>query len=562
MWTVQAGGDIELSVVYRDGFGEARADKTIKWAIEADAEVARLSALSGYTDQGGVAVVTLKTFGVEGSATVTATVSGDDEAGAAVFTVTLEKPPEPVLLASAQYNGTLGLADFQLRLFKQDSNAMPNCGVVHPDAGGVKPTPDVILGPYGFGQQASIYDFENLVAEGQQSWVVQFVGPAEGIENAVGCNDGVVVKPDETAQTLVYVLDLPRKFRGNYQTLSEADLVTGLDGTAASIVGGLVDIFTAPGELIITWACQNASGTLGTLCNALVTNGGDLTVVGGIAADAADAALLAALAGVLGNDAAEGGTIVAEMLENLRFVSTMTMPSEPSVFQTGFEGAYFPANSVVETWTHVRFRWKYDPNCKNVANPQECGWDEIPLQQIYGVQPTERIAAGIDAGFNLHIDNHEVVDMTYGPLINALVETRILQLLFGDGSNGLPPVDSYDDAISVLLGDEQCLFYDDCCDFFTDRIADSVPVLVLPFIPAACEAAIPAAANLLRNRLLNLNGSISVASQGGCPSRDGDGDRWANGFGDANTPCRWDMAVPLSGSTFRPDATWRSEKAQ
>jgi len=559
-WNLVAGDERDVAVVYRDSAGNPKPDAQIKWSTDAPETLARLTALSTYTDAQGVATVSLKSFDAGGTVTVTAKVGNDPEAGEVTFVVVLEVPPSPVLLASHEYVGDAGVALFKLRLFKAPGGA-PGCAVVHPDAGGVPPTADVELGPFGFAEQAQVFELPGLEADGQQTWTVQFVGPADGATvNAVGCKDNVQVTFGQTAASLVYILDLPPRFRGSYRAETRVDLVSGTSGTFGSVVSAITQLFTHPGALVLKWACQDADGTLGTVCDYLVDGSGNPTVVGGIVTDAADAGFLALIESALGSNVQVTGQTISEVLQDLRFLSNIDLADEPSVPKPGFDGAAFPNGAADEEWTHVRFHWKFDPDCKNSGDIQNCGWKNIPLEQIYGFRPSADLAAGIDHALALHIDKHEVTGMTYGPLVNALLERELLPLIFGDGSEGLPPIDSWEDLISTILGDQYCLYYDDCCDYFAYRLEDQVPYWVSPFLPAACEAGIPAAANLIRNQLSKLNGSMSVGTPAGqgCASVDGNNDRWIDAWGTPSQPCPWDMTWPYNGQTFDPDSDWRA----
>ena len=571
-WNLIAGDERELAVRYLDAAGQPKVDAQIKWSIDVPDTLARLSALSTYTGADGVAKVQLRSFDAGGTATVTAKVSSDPDAGEVTFVAVYGIPAKPVLLVSHEYVGNAGIASFSLRLFRAEGGAS-SCGSVHPDAGGQQPQPDLVTGPYGFGQQAQLFELPGLEADGEQVWTVQFVGPADAATvRAVGCADAVRVKAGETAAKLVYVLDLPPRFRGDYRAETRADLVSGTSGTLGSIIGGITELFTEPGALMLKWACANASGTLGTVCGYLVTGSGNPTVIGGIVVDAANAGFQALTAATLGNNVQVSGQTISEVLKDLRFLSNLTLDTEPSVPSSGFDGAMFPSGAAAEVWTHVRLHWKFSPDCKNTGDLQNCGWKNIPLEEIYGFRPSAPLSAGVDYGLALHIANHEVSGMTYGPLINALLERELLPLIFGDGTallpanfgygnnEHLPPIDSWEDLISTVLGDQYCLYFNDCCDYFAARLEDQVPAWVAFFLPEACEAAIPAAANLIRNQLASLDGSMHVGTPDaqGCASYDGNSDRWVDSWGSPSVPCPWDLWFPYNSSTFSPDSDWRA----
>ena len=563
-----AGEELELAVVYKAATGQALKDQQVSWnAGDAPTDLARLNALSSYTDDNGVARVSVRSGGLVGSATITARLSGDSSIASLTFVVTYDAPPQPDLAASFQYVGHDTFTTFQLRLFKHQ-NGSPSCAAVHPDAGG-NFQPAVTLGPLEIGQQARVATLPGLAAEGSQSWVVQFIGPnvTEGspgprVPLAVGCVDGVVANAGQTATALVYVLDLPKNFRGVYQTVTRLDTLSGGEGTAiGNILITLTELFTHPGRLLVVWACGgDPGGTLGTVCGWVTNSSGEPNILGGIITDAADAALLALFEAAVGPEIQDASELISEMLRDLRLVAITTLANEPSSSKPGFNGALFAPDDAHEEWTHVRFRWKFDPTCKNSPTPDDCGWTSIPLEQVYGSRPTSNPEAGIDANLALHVTPHAVPLLTYGPLINAIVEMRVLPLVFAAG--GDEPLDSWDDLVATLLGDRECLDYDDCCEYFAERLEGTA---IAEFVSVetrvlACEVAIPLVAAVIRNQLQNLDGALNLGTYPDqpCAAVDGDSDRWVDAYGAQGTPCRWDLYFPISGNQFRPDNDWRS----
>jgi hypothetical protein len=554
-----AGESIALAVIYRDPDGNPVEGRRVSWALDAPPDLATLSAFSSNTDSAGQASVTLRSGGLTGSLTVTASVPG--EPLSLTFTVTYETPPSPDLVTSFEYLGQLPLAAFELRLFQQREGT--SCASVHPDAPPIRP--DLVLGPFERGVQARVDTLPGLAAAGQQRWVIQYVGPesSEGLPLAVGCVDGVEARAGQTASALVYVTDLPRHFRGTFTTTTRLDTLSGGEGTAiGDVMLTLSEILTAPGTLLVTWACRNPSGTLATVCGWVTDSSGAPNVLGGVIVDAADQALLALFEQAVGADAQDATELIAEMLRDLRLVARTTFTDEPSSPRADFPGAFFAPGAASETWTHVRFRWRLDPNCKNSPNPADCGWSQIPLEDVYGFDPTAPLEAGIDQGLALHVMAHEVPDLTYGPLVNHLIERRILPLVFASG--GDEPLDSWDDFVATLFGDRLCLDYDDCCEYFADRLEDSYVSYLVGWEGRvlACELAIPAVAQVLRDRLTRLDGALNLGTrpEAPCPSADVNGDRNVDGFGVVGPLCGWDLWFPVDGARFSPDNDWRSAR--
>ncbi|MCC6624366.1 MAG: Ig-like domain-containing protein [Deltaproteobacteria bacterium] len=555
----EAGANLELAVVYRDAQGTPLVDRNVSFdAGDAPEDVARLSALSGLTDANGVARVTLRTYGLPGSVTVTARVASDPDAGAREFVVTLEVAPAPDLAASFEYLGNTPAADFKLKLFEKQAGG-PSCASIYPDSRDGNRAPDLTQGPYLLGQQARVATLPGLAAAGTQTWLVQFVAPADGAPVASGCVE-VVAQRGTTATAYVYVLDLPRRFQGDFGAVTRLDIVGGAEGTGAgTFLSTLTELFTRPGRLIVTSACRDADGILGDVCWWITNSEGEPNFLGEVVTGAADAALLALFEAAVGENTQDATQLISEMLRDLRLLSIMRFAEEPATPEQGFEGAYFGAGKANEEWTHVRFRWKLDPSCKNSPNPQDCGWASIPLELIYGQRPTAALAAGVDMALALHVEVHPVPLLTYGPLINAITERYFLPLLFEGG--GDEPVDSWDDFVAVLFGDRLCLQYDDCCEYFADRIYDSVPTYIYELAPQACEIAIPLVAAGIRAAMAQLAAPMHVgtsATTGGCMSQDATLDRWSDGYGTVTAPCEWELYFPTQSGTFYPDNDWRA----
>lgn len=564
----QTGQGLELAIVYKDADGRPIVDRAVYWDTgSAPTDLASLGAFSTFTDAQGRAQVALRSGGLTGSLTVTAQVSGDDTVSPRAFTVTYEPPPHPDMVVSFEYLGQRPVAEFTLRLFEQTAGR--SCASIHPDA--APAIADLTVGPAPVGQQVRVQTLPNLAADpdGQQTWVVQVLGPhSPDGQNpplaplVVGCVDNIQATRGTTAQALVYILDLPPHFRGTFQSVTRVDSLSGGEGT---VIGDtlitLTELFTNPGRLVVVWACSNPSGVLSTVCGWITNSSGQpSSLLGGIVVDLIDEAMLALLAEVLGDEVQSASEVISEMLRDLRLVNTTTFANEPATPRQGFEGAYYAAGDAREEWTHVRFRWKFDPRCKDSPNPADCGWDQIPLEQIYGVRPSAQLEAGVDADLSLHITPHAVSQLTYGPLINFLLEKRIMPLVFARA--GEAPVDSWDDLVATLFGDRQCLTEADCCERFALKTEYTTLGSFVSFDTreSACELAIPLVASVVRNQLTRLDGALHLGTfqNSPCASRDSNNDRWIDGYGTQSAVCDWDLWFPTSGQRFEPDNDWLS----
>lgn len=552
-----AGDPMTLAVKYATATGQPLAERMISFRFESEipTELATLSALSTYTDAQGVAKVTVRSYDMAGSFIVKARQSSDPAAGELEFAITLDVPPPPALAVSFEYLGQTGVVDFKLKAFKQE-NGQPTCASVYPDGQDGDLEPTFTQGPYAVGQQARVKELPGLAQVGQQKWVVQMVAPHDGDPVASGCAE-VTADYNVTATALLYLLDLPRHFAGEYSGMTRLDIVGGATGTAGTVLEVITDLFTQPGHLLVTSACRNPpDGVLATICN-WAMDGDEPGIFGGIIVSVLDAALLSFLESAIGNDAQDATEYISEMLRDLRLVSIMRLQSEPSSPKQGFDGAYFAPGQATEEWTHVRFRWVLDPNCKHSPNPQDCGWASIPLASIYGSNPTATLSAGIDPNLALTIDMHEVTALKYGPLINAIVERYILPLVVKSGSQ---PIDSWDKLIGRVFAGSTCGSNAQCCSKFADRIYDDVPDWIYEIAPDACELAIPLLAEGVRLAMSQLSASMNIGTPAGapCQSHDLDLDRFVDSYGSNTAQCEWNLFFPTGAGDFHPDTDWRA----
>jgi hypothetical protein len=557
-----AGGRLTVAVRYVDGEGRPLAERGIFFDPgDAPAGFLALGAFSVFTDADGVASVEVRSQGLAGSATITASVDGSAGAGVAplTFALTFDVAPQPDLIVSFQHFGSAAIQGFTVRGWLLGPDSAPACAAVYPDAPPAR-APDLTVGPFQAGAPAVIDALPGLATVNTQRWTFQVLGNGPIGPVASGCADAVTAIEGSTATVAIPVLDLPLNFRGTQQVQTRVDALSGgTDTTVGALLATLADLFTAPGGLIIRWACGgDPDGTLGTVCGFLVNDDGELSITGAVIAGYADGALLGLLSDAIGSNNQQAARIVSELLRDLRFLSELELASEPAEPLAGFDGARFGTDAVLETWVSVRFRWKFDPACKNTPDPEDCGWTTIPMEDIYGFRPTARPGVGVDFDQDLHVDRHAVPDLTFGPLISAIVELRLLALMFQ--AENLRDVGSWEDLIGVLLGDRACLDNGDCCDLFAERIYDDVPYWVYLLTPAACEAAIPIVANVIRDRFAALDGALNLGTpaDAACPAHDGDGDRWVDGYGTSFRACLWDLDFATDSGPYTMTNSWRS----
>lgn len=570
---LEPGQSFEIVVYYKGADGAAINEAQVVFETTAGEDQIKLGAKNAYTDANGRASVSVTAqAAAAGNFDVRISALGDADAGTLIQQIFVNAAVIPPLTVDVEYTGTQSVSAFELRFFLQEGGK-PICSDVHPDTPGAKPTPVMKQGGVGVTQVVSISALPGLDDAGTQMWMVQALGPEGTSPSVNGCTAGVEVTSGKTADTIVNVVDLPKQFAGTYDATTWADMHTGLSGGAGTAVELLVGLFTNPGETAIKFACANASGELKTVCGFLVDGGGNLSGAGIAIAQTADEIFLELMQDQLGDNVFFTGNSLGELLKTMRFGSQITFDAEP-VADTGGQGAVFPLGTASEEWVTATFQWKFD---QTLCPPgtEDCP-KTVKLENVYQKKLTASLNGGVTAKEEVWIEKHAVSGFNYGVLVNFIVEKQVLPLLFGDGTEpgpqggNLPPIDSYDKVIATIFGDNVCLYYDDCCDFFLQKegvqsfITDYTggnPILVAiaeSIALAACNAAPGAGGSWIRNQLIGLGADLQIGTPGdkACPGIDQNGDRTIDNLGQESNRCEWDATWDFVGQSFEPDNSW------
>lgn len=546
--SLEAGSSRELVVRYTTAQLIPLVNVPIAYALQSAPGVAQLSASATVTDMNGEARVTLKALpGGAGNAFVTVSVPQDTAAGSLTYLVNVSFDGQPALQVGFLYVGGQGQTQFQVHLYGPDNP--PGCAEIHPDAVGAMPEPALGQGPLFLGQKADFLVLPAAAPGNESVWTVQVVAPYGGEVTAHGCLDGVTLIPGTVREVTVSVTDLPLRFVGTYGITTEMDLVEGLEGTPAQAVATLLEVFTSPAKVALFAACDGASGILGSLCTELIS-GGELTVTGALVVDKGNGIFLEVMADNLGAQNVFTAQALDDMLRHVIFDSTLQISEEPTVLKPGSPLLYFPPDAVWEVWHEASATWNMpNGNAKSI---------HVSLAGQNGIEPTAALESTVDWQNQLSLSFHTLDTLTYGLLVNGLVETELLALLFGDGSGGGPDIDSYEDLVATMLGDSQCLKSGNCCSVFTSKVQQQVPAVLLPFVPGACESAIAAAGEWLRNQVVGLGGPLTIGTVPGAPCQALalGVDRWTTNLGTSTEPCAWEAHFATGSPPFSPESTW------
>ena len=163
----------------------------------------------------------------------------------------------------------------------------------------------------------------------------------------------------------------------------------------------------------------------------------------------------------------------------------------------------------------------------------------------------------------LHIDEHTVGGLMYGPLINFLLEKKVMPLVFGAN------VDSYESVALAMLGGSNCLLgpkaqqAETCCTYFYNDVSPNVPNIPLideaSVINQLCQAMVGALSDEISGLFNDVSGPMVVGTPVDTPCQALDnqpqgGDRIIDQLGTTTEHCDWDMSFDLDTESFEPDS--------
>jgi hypothetical protein len=270
---------------------------------------------------------------------------------------------------------------------------------------------------------------------------------------------------------------------------------------------------------------------------------------------------------VLGASTVSTGQWLSEMLHDVRFESTLIINAEPSA-GTGL----LPPNTITERWESIILHWELLSGC--APTDASCGVVHEGLDVVFGAKPETTVNGSVTADDQLQIDAHTVPGFDYADLILYLVEKQILPKIFSNSvipstsahpsqywGQPVPPVDSIESLMGILMGDSYCLFYDDCCEYFAVRVEQYVGWLSF-LAPSICDAAIAGATSWIENEISDLSGPVITGTpvNNPCGAVDVDNDLKVDTLGKEGAHCLWEMVFSMNSSDFVPNATWWAGK--
>ena len=548
----------------------------VKFALDNDDNaMGHLSTLSTTTQGGGIASVEVKANQPQvGQFAVKAWVAHEGIAPLYFDVLVVPKGQVPLTVIGT-YDGLRPVTTYKVRLFPQDALGAPTCGDLEHLYENV--TASWQSPATNKGQSVKKHDFD-LIAPGESQLYTVLAFAEDTVHDTVlawGCDDVTANVSHEMPTTVeLPMLDVPPKYAGSYDVVTYFDFVSVLPPPADEAVYLVLDFFKSPVGGLLSLACTVGQGNLASLCDLIFQDPANPSVddlkipYGTLIVDILDALVSGLAQGTVFGDILNSGSDIADMLTGFEVHGTIVFKSEPDA------DGFWAEGEGVDTWDYATVKWSLNANC-NPLTDEGCGKMNLSFASI---QPDDPVIEGFFGGHvknftDLTIDLHPL-NVQYGALINALVEKVFLPLVLGDGSDGNPAVDSYEDALYVLIGGgTDCLnpawqMENDltCCEKFAEQVAGGGGSLnTVAVLENTCDALIEAGAFFLKLQIGSLTADTGegfvIGTAEPCLLVDSDQDMVIDAMGGKSDPCLWEVQLGIGQVDATIDAIFWGARA-
>jgi hypothetical protein len=498
-----------------------------------------------------------------------------------------DAPACPMLFTFGPYEGAYPKVSLgSVRLCPKDEPGSLRCDSITADS---PPTALEGRGPMSL-LATSCFDGPNdLETERTQLYTVYCYATEPGSDQrrAHGCVDDVTVEWGVEGFVECPLNDVPPKIVGSYELTTTLNLKSGVPPQVETVLNYIIDFVQSPSSGILRLMCdpgvwgQNG-GALQQLCETIFVDPANpdinnLTTIGTIAQDIIDAHLMSLVGGPC-PDPADPATCMTvfdpgggggDILRTFQLLSTMACTKEPAV--TGL----IAKGGCTENWHTAAVIWTPGTTCS--PSSPTCGQVLLPLAAMPGVGGTftaDIEARLVEKNTKLAITKHPV-GLKYGALIDFVMEKFLLPRMFGDGSDGLPAVDSFEALIGALLGGKACIQNGSCCSgFATNLVAQSGGAVGVNLVEGACDQLITLGGPYIRGFLTGLDQETSTFTFGTpvaggkytadlpCAISDRNDDMKFDALGGnvLGQQCVWDATVTVGGYDYSPDATFHGTR--
>ena len=552
--------------------------------VGADAQSAlSVNPTAAYADGDGVAETTVDVANnTAGTFEVRVTAGDEHKPQPISYFITVESKVGPPLTITfnPMYDKTkTKFSKIETLLFKHTENKAYECTdpkldpVDPPDSGIYSAT----LGPAPVSkveESVVVPALPGLEKDLHQKYTVIAMGKTSGdpaLIKVVGCNDadGNV----EFGQPRIVTVDLypvPPNYEGTFEVTTYLDLTSALPPNIKNIFDILFGLFESPTGGIMKLACTLGGGALDSICGYVFADPDNPVIgewaepFGSIIVQIVDGIIVGLIESTeLGKSIFYTGKDLGQLLQHLELHSFITIsPIEPKKKAFPDKDGFFTADQCSQEWTDITVKWSLNAGC----DPSEPGCGQKNFNFNVLDDTNKIVSAKFEAQvtptyYDLNIFTHSV-NFKYGALLNAIIKQMLLPAVFGDGSDGYAPVDSYEGAIgSLLCGKENNWDMATCCAAFADKIASGGAGAIKGTVEMGCTMLIPLGAGYLEGMLTGLDldvDNMKMQTAQACKLYDEDKKGKVDGrisrFGTAEDPCHWTIDLELFGFKASFDA--------
>lgn len=524
--TAEYGADSSLSVrLLKDNKPVANG----KVLFSATGNVGQLSASEQFTDQNGVATVTLTAGQSEASGSVSV---ADSEKKAPAISLLFAVIPRSAaqLKVLLTYGGKRALPSIKVLLIENNAALLPDCDAVEP--GNITAKDERAVSTVS---QPALF---NGLKNGNSYRVVSVVYNSKGYAVASACHDDVVTISNGKDQSItIDLFDLAPSYAGTYVAEYDLDLISGLPDDVESTVNTVINTIKNPGGQVLTWACAESTSSF---CSGLLKD-----IIGSVITEVVKAA-------VKQNKTISslyfGASEITDIMKTFKLNSLLTFDEEPDA-----QGV-FSKETTREELVAISYRWTYGQNCD-------------PADNACGVSKMSSADAGLDSSkvsFESKILDMESISIkghtfafSYGTLLSNLIEKVVLPRLAQN-----PKINSYDALLYEILGGEGCMNTGKakCCGNFGTAAEnwayDNFGITLGAYAAGslACELAIPYGANALRDQFKKLDPDgldgliLGTPQKTNCPIEDSQEMMQIDRFSTIEAACTADARVKIGDS--------------
>ena len=352
-------------------------------------------------------------------------------------------------------------------------------------------------------------------------------------------------------------------YAGVYEMTTVMDMLTGLPDDIEKFINIVIDFIHNPAVGMLELTCQLDGAALSALCVLVYDDSADPSPDGMTEAGEAILQVLSDHVMTLGDNGAYFmgcGTDFNYTLKHMAIHQTLTIDAEPDAM------GFLDHSNVQVEWTGLSLPIDIGMCC-DVSNP-DCMLDvNLTLTDVGQELLVGHFDGQVEGYQNGEFDKFRImpysVNFKYGAFMNFVMEKMVLPQVAGDGTDGLPAVDSYVKLLKAILGGKSCLETDDCCEKFVAAVLAKSSELPEDVLAAGCQDILdsePAYFQGMLNGLNPTNGeglTLSTPDDQACALFDDNSDDVIDAWGRSQPEterCLWTAKLGVGSHIFLMNA--------